>query len=124
MVLMDPKFGIIIAITSILTLAVYSSSTNFVSAAKECFGNTSQGYVICSHTGTYSNGEAYSFLVECAKDKDDNWDCNALNKTAPPPGIDQAIANTVNELAPTNPNDSKDLGGMKTDKGITKSPIE
>ena len=41
-----------------------------------------------------------------------------------PPRVEQLIENTVNELAPTNPNDSKDLGGMKTDKGITKSPIE
>ena len=62
--------------------------------------------------------------MECSKDKDGHWNCNVLNKKAPPPAIDQAIANTVNELAPTNPNDSKELGEMQTDKGITKSPIE
>lgn len=41
-----------------------------------------------------------------------------------PTGIDQAIENTIQELVPSDPNDSNDLGGMKTDKGITKSPIE
>lgn len=104
-------------------MALYNPITNFVSAARECFGNSSQGYVICSNTGTYSNGEAYNILVECSRDKDGHWNCNALNKTAPPSGIDQEIANTVNELAPTNSNDPKDLGGMQTDKGITKSPL-
>lgn len=41
-----------------------------------------------------------------------------------PTELKDAIYNAINEVDPSNPNDSKDLGGMKTDKGITKSPIE
>ena len=41
-----------------------------------------------------------------------------------PPGLDQIIQDTVKEETQTNTNDSKDLGGMQTDKGITKSPVE
>ena len=69
-------------------------------------------------------GITLTWITECSQDKDGNWDCHALGPKPKPPGIDQAIANTVNEVGPSNPNDSKDLGGMQTDKGITKSPIE
>lgn len=40
------------------------------------------------------------------------------------PGFQQLIDNTVKEETQSNSNDPKDLGGMKSDKGITKSPIE
>jgi len=62
-------------------------------------------------------------------DSTKKWDCRFI--TSPPKtGSDMptelkdAIDNAINEVGPSNPNDSKDLGGMQTDKGITKSPIE
>lgn len=61
-------------------------------------------------------------------DSTKKWDCKFI--TSPPKtGSDMptelkgAIDNANNEVGPSNPNDSKDLGGMQTDKGITKSPI-
>ena len=54
---MKTRFTVFIFMASILTMTIFSSITNFVSAARECFGTSSQGYVICSDTGTYSNGE-------------------------------------------------------------------
>lgn len=63
--------------------------------------------------------------ILCTKDKDGNQQCEALKPTVPTPAIEQAIANTVKQVAPSsNPSDSKDLGGMQSDKGITKSPID
>jgi hypothetical protein len=58
------------------------------------------------------------------KDKDGRWDCHGITKKATPPGIDQLIQNTINEVGLSTTNDPKDLGGIKSDKGITKSPIE
>ena len=106
-------------------MAVYSSSTNFVSAASECFGEGSGlDHLFCIGTKTQSNGEVHTWVYECVRDKDGHWDCHSITKKATPPGVDQIIQNTIQEVGPSNPNDSKDLGGMQTDKGITKSPIE
>lgn len=89
---MDPKFGIFMIIASVLTMAVYSSSANFVSAdSSECFGTSSQGYVICSHTVTLSNGDEHSFLVECSKNKDGLWNCQKIGSKVMPPGIEDSI---------------------------------
>ena len=94
---METRFVIFIVMASILTMVVYNSSTNFVSAASECFGTSSQGYVICSHTGTLSNGEAYSFLVECSQDKNGVWNCQKLGAKVMPPGIEDSIKKSMTE---------------------------
>jgi hypothetical protein len=117
---MDPKYAIFIVLGSLLTMAIFSSITNYVSAASECFGRGLDTY-FCIATEKHANGEGYTILLECSYHK---GTCEKVEKVVTPPGVEQLIENTVNDLAPTNPNDSKDLGGMKTDKGITKSPIE
>jgi len=51
-------------------MAIFSSSTNFVSAADECFGTSSQGYVICTATDKSPiTGKESTFLMACSKDK-------------------------------------------------------
>ena len=122
---MDSKCAIFVAVGSLLIMAIFSSIMNFVSAevTSECFGRTGATTYYCVSTFT-GGGTTLTWITECSQDKDGNWDCHALGPKPKPPGIDQAIANTVNEVGPSNPNDSKDLGGMQTDKGITKSPIE
>jgi len=60
----------------------------------------------------------------CYKDKNGIGNCEILNSKPTPPGIEQAIQDNVKDETQTNTNDSKDLGGMKTDKGITKSPLD
>jgi hypothetical protein len=118
---MKPKLTIIILMASILTMAIFSSITNFVSAASECFG-FGQAIYYCVTTAKLPNGEDYTILLKCNYDK---GTCEKVERVqVTPPGLDQIIQNTVNEVAPSNPNDSKDLGGMKSDKGITKSPLD
>jgi hypothetical protein len=102
-------------------MVIFSSNTNFVSAAVECFGKGSLDHYFCiAETG---EPNSQTFIIECVKENGE-WSCNQLNKKAPPPGIDQVIEDTIQEVGPSNPNDSKDLGGMITDEGITKSPIQ
>ena len=119
---MERRFTLFIFMTSILTLATfYSPSSNFVSATSECFGEGSLDHVFCFAM----LGEPPQIHVfECVRDADGKWDCHGITKKATPPGIDQVIENTIQEVGPSNPNDSKDLGGMKSDKGLTKSPIQ
>lgn len=52
------------------------------------------------------------------------YSSSSNSKKVTPHGIDQIIHNTINEVGTSNPNVPKDLDGMKSDKGITKSPIE
>ena len=122
---MDSKSAILLVLGSLLAMAIYGPIMNFVSAevTSECFGEGSAGTFYCVYTFT-GGGTTKTWIMECSKDKTGTWDCQNLPLKPKPSGIDQAIANTVNELTPSNPNDSKDLGGMQTDKGITKSPIE
>lgn len=105
-------------------MALYSPIINFVSAevTSECFGEGSATTYYCVSTFT-GGGTSLTWITECSKDKTGTWDCQNLPLKPKPPGIDQAIANTINEVGPSNPNDSKDIGEMKSDKGITKSPI-
>ena len=120
----NTKFAIFISIASILTMAMYSSIINFVSAASsECFGDpNSLGSVICV---SYKDDGTILEVYECTvTQKPYHVDCHSLNKVTVTPGLKAEIDATVNELTPTNPDDSKDTGGMQTDKGITKSPIE
>ena len=119
---MDSKSAIFIAVGSLLVMAIYSPIMNFVSAAtSECFG-FGQAIYYCVATAKLPNGEDYTILLECNTEK---VSCEKVERVqVTPPGLDQIIQDTVNEVGPSNPNDSKDLGGMKTDKGITKSPIE
>ena len=110
---------------SILTMAIFSSITKFVSAevTSECFGKGSATTYYCVYTFT-GGSTTKTWIMECSKDKTGTWDCQNLPLKPKPSGIDQALANTVNEVGPSNPNDSNDLGGMKTDEGITKSPLD
>ena len=86
-----------IARTSILTMAVYSSSTNLVSAVSECFGTLNIGYIICTSTEKLSNGEEHTFVNECVKDNDGKWSCNSLNAKVMPPGIEDSIKKSMTE---------------------------
>jgi hypothetical protein len=106
-------------------MAIFSSTTNFVSGevTTECFGSSAPTYY-CVSTVTYPGGHVDTWVTECSTDKDGNINCHALDPKPKPPGIDQAIQNEINEVGPSNPNNSKDLGGTQADKGITKSPIE
>jgi hypothetical protein len=119
---MESKSAIFVAVGSLLVMAIFSSITNFVSAetTTECYGGLNDGVYLCVHN---RDGEI-SIMMCTDKGGSDGWNCEMLRPKAIPAGIDQAIANTINEVGPSNPNDSKDLGGMQTDKGITKSPIE
>ena len=120
---MDTKSALFVTLGFLLVMAIYGSSSNSVSAASECFGEGSLDHVFCVTTlGEPPN--TVSHVFECVKDKDGRWDCHGITKKATPPGIDQLIQNNINEVGPSNPNDPKDLGGIKNDKGITKSPIE
>ena len=113
---MDTKSAIFVTLGFLLVIAIYGSSSNSVSGASECFGEGSLDHVFCVTTlGEPPN--TVSHVFECVKDKDGRWDCHGITKKATPPGI-------VNEGGPSNPNDPKDLGEIKSDKGITKSPIE
>ena len=119
---MDTKSTIFITLGSFLFMAICSSSSNPVSAASECFGEGSLDHVFCVTTlGQPPN--TVSHVFECIKDKDGKWDCHGITKKATPPGIDQVIQNNIN-VGPSNSNVTKDLGGMNSDKSITKSPIE
>ena len=83
-------------IASVLTMAVYSSSANFVSAdSSECFGTSSQGYVICSHTVTLSNGDEHSFLVECSKNKRWPLELPKNRGKSDAPGIEDSIKKSL-----------------------------
>lgn len=95
---------------------------NFVSAAtSECFG-FGQAIYYCVATEKLFTGEDYTILLECNTEK---GSCEKVERVqVTPPGLDQIIQDTVKEETQTNTNDSKDIGGMQTDKGITKSPVE
>lgn len=102
-------------------MAIYSPIMNFVSAIKvECFGGAKIDHYFCVTTkddGTIS-------VDECIRNKEGISECTTLNPKPTPPGIEQSIQNGLKEETQTNTNDSKDLSGMKSDKGIIKSPIE
>ena len=111
---METKSSIFIVLGSLLVIAILSSIPNFVSAySYECFGRELDHYFCVV---THDDGS--TFVFECV-----NSNCHPINKVTVTPGLKAEIDATVKELGPSNPNDSKDLGGMKTDKGITKSPI-
>ena len=123
---MDTKLVILLVLGSLLTMAIFSSSSNFISAAApevtKYFCSESQ------KTCAVWFVDGSTMLCEY-NDSTKKWDCKFI--TSPPKtGSDMptelkdAINNAINEVGPSNPNDSKDLGGMQTDKGITKSPIE
>jgi hypothetical protein len=100
---MYAKFVIFIVIASVLTMALYSSSINFVSAARECFGlGTSLTTIFCVSTGKYSNGEEYTIVTECSEDENGHWNCETVNKVNVPPGIDQSIDNAIKEYTQSN----------------------
>jgi hypothetical protein len=118
---MDSKSAIFVIVGTLFVMAIYSPITNFVSAVKyECFGGDKVDHYYCVLTrddGTIS-------VDECIRNEEGISECTTLNPKPTPPGIEQAIQDTVKEETQTNTNDSKDLGGMRTDKGITKSPLD
>ena len=123
---MDSKSAIFVFVGSLLTMAIFSSSSNFIYAvAPEVTSyNCLDSQKLCAVW--FADGS--SMLCEY-NDSTKKWDCKFI--TSPPKtGSDlptelkDAIQNAINEVGPSNSNDPKDLGGLKTDKGITKSPIE
>jgi len=123
---MDSKSTIFVFVGSLLTMAIFSSSSNFIYAvAPEVTSyNCLDSQKLCAVW--FADGS--SMLCEY-NDSTKKWDCKFI--TSPPKtGSDMptelkgAIDNAINEVGPSNSNDPKDLGGLKTDKGITKSPIE
>ena len=123
---MDSKSAIFVAVGSLLTMAIFSSSSNFISAAApevtkyNCDSSQKLSAV------WFADGS--TMLCEY-NDSTKKWDCRFI--TSPPKtGSDiptelkGAIDNAVKEETLSDTNDTKDIGGMKSDKGITKSPIE
>jgi hypothetical protein len=117
---MDTKFVVFVLMASILTMVIYSSSIKSVLAySYECFGRELDQY-ICVHT----NDDGSIAVFECVTTHNpSSVDCHAINKADVTPGLKAEIDANVQELGPGNPNDSKDIGGMKSDKGVTKSPL-
>jgi hypothetical protein len=123
---MDTKLVILLVLGSLLTMTIFSSSSNFISAAapEVTKYNCDSSQKLCGVW--FADGS--TMLCEY-NDSTKKWDCRFI--TSPPKtGSDMptelkdAIDNAINEVGPSNSNDPKDLGGMKSDKGITKSPIE
>jgi hypothetical protein len=57
------------------------------------------------------------------------WDCSFITEppktgTGIPTELKDAIDESMNVIGPSNSNDPKELGGMKTDKGNTMSPTK
>jgi hypothetical protein len=121
---MKTRFTVFIFMASILTMAIFSSIMNFVSAAVPTGTSCEEVPVVGGWFCTTTFDDGTVSKQYCYKDKDGIGICQVLKSKPIPPEIEQAIQNSIQEVAPTNPNDSKDLGGMKSDKGITKSPIE
>lgn len=117
---METRFTVFIFMASILTMAIYSPVMNFVSAIKvECFGGSSVDHYICVTT----RDDGTIKVQDCIRNEEGLSECTTLNSKPTPPEIEQSTQDTVKEETQTNTNDSKDIGGMKTDKGITKNPI-
>jgi len=113
----------ILAIASILTMILHSASINFASAASECFGESLDQF-LCIGTDTLSNGQVISWVYECIKDKDGKWDCHDLKRVnTMPSDLKAEIDASIKEEVQNNISDSKEIGGMKSDKGLSKSPI-
>ena len=118
---METKSSIFIVLGSLLVMAIFSSITNFVSALKvECFGGSKIDHYFCVLT----NDDGPIIVSDCIRNEEGISECTSLNPKPTPPGIEQSLQNTVKEETQTNTDDSKDIGGMKTDKGITKSPLD
>lgn len=119
---METKSSIFIVLGSLLVMAIYSHTINFLSAVKgvECFGGSKIDHYFCVLT----NDDGTIIVSECIRNEEGLSECTPLNSKPTPPGIEQSIQNTVKEETQTNTNDSKDIGGMKIDKGITKSPLD
>ena len=118
---MKTRFTVFVFMASILTMAIFSSIMNFVSAIKvECFGGSSVDHYFCVTT----RDDGTIIVSDCIRNEEGLSECTTLNSKPTPPGIEQAIQDTVKEETQTNTNDSKDLGGMKSDKGIMKSPLD
>lgn len=123
---MDTKLVILLVLGSLLTMTIFNSSSNFISAAapEVTKYNCDSSQKLCGVW--FADGS--TMLCEY-NDSTKKWDCRFI--TSPPKtGSDMptelkdAIDNAINGVGPSNSNDPKDLGGMKSDKGITKSPIE
>jgi hypothetical protein len=108
------KSTILMFISSVLATAVYTTSTNFASAASsECFGDVnSLGSVIC--VGTTEDGRTIVF--ECTVTQNPyHVDCHSLNKVSIPAGVKANIDASVQEELQSNTHDTKNLGDLKND---------
>jgi hypothetical protein len=118
---LDIRLGIFIVIASILTMAVYSSSTNFVSGATECFEAASSTYKICISTVTDTDGSEKTYVFECSADKNDNWHCGDLGKTrVTPPGLEDAIRKSMTSLGLGKSTTGSLNGGLVTGESNTQ----
>lgn len=114
---MDPKIAIYIITASILTMAVYSSSTNFVSAAPETNCYTFGEHYVCIYTSNNVNAPA-SALISCDKDGK-NCTVTWLSKAnVVTPEVKTAIKNAQISRSPESqtPN-SNDNTNLKNEKG-------
>lgn len=117
---MNTKLVILLVLGSLFTVTIVSSITNFVSAVKvECFGGDKIDHYICVTT----KDDGTIDVRECIRNEEGRSECTTLNSKPTPPGIEQSIQNGVIEESQTNTNNPKDLGEIKSDKGITKGPI-
>jgi hypothetical protein len=104
-------------------MAVYSSSTNFVSGATECFEAASSTYKICISTVTDTDGSEKTYVFECSADKNDNWHCGDLGKTrVMPPGLEDAIRKSMTSVGLGKSTTGSQNGGLLTGQGSTNTP--
>lgn len=110
----------LIGISSFLTISLLGTSINFVSASSyECFGSSLDQYICVGKNDV----DGSIFVFECVVSHNPyNVDCHNVQKTDVPSGIKADIDASIQEVGPSSPNDSKNLGGIKTDKGTTMSP--
>jgi len=116
------KFFFFIGISSILTIALYNTTANFVSATSyECFGRELDQY-LCVHT----SDDGSIALFECVVTHNPlTVNCDAINKVNLTPGLKADIDASLKEEVQSNTKDSKDIGGLKddsTDQGNDLSP--
>lgn len=118
---MDSKSAIFVPVGSLLVMATHSSFTNFISAAPEVT------LYACNKqkTGCYVEFADGSKMMCSYNSSTQKWDCTPIRNTGSdiPTKLKNAI-DTAREEVLSNTTDSKDLGGMQTDKGITKIPVE
>ena len=123
----DTKFAIFVVIGSLLVMAIYSSSTNFVSAADvtACAGTTKAMICTVFEEKTLDVLSEWDCKLNTTTKK---WSCVEVTQTTKtgsdiPTELKSAI-DAAKQETQNNTNDSKDVGEIKTDKGIAANPIQ